>query len=70
MNEDDDEEEGMLEEDELDGLVDPDGEDEDEEDVKETFDDGLKARYQQALKDSAGGSGLGKAAEHILRSQR
>lgn len=71
MNNDDDE--GMVEEDELSGLVDPDDEDEDEEDVKETFEDGLKARYQQALKDfggSAGGSGLDMAAGHIMRSQR
>jgi hypothetical protein len=66
---DEDEDEGMVEEDELDGLVDPDEEDEDE-DVKETFDDGLKARYQQALKDSSSGSGLSKAADHIMMSQR
>ena len=72
MDEDDDE--GMVEEDEFSGLVDPDEEDGDEEDVKETFEDGLEARYQQALRDSGGrgvgGSGLGKAAEHIMRSQR
>ena len=68
MDEEDDDE--VVEESELDGLVDPDEEEGDEEDVKETFDDGLKARYQQALKDSGSGSGLGKAAEHIMRSQR
>jgi hypothetical protein len=67
---DEDDEGGMVEEGELDGMVDPDEEDEDEEDVKETFDDGLKARYQQALKDSSGASGLSKAADHIMRSQR
>ena len=70
---DDDDDEGMVEEDELSGLVDPDEEEDDEEDVKETFDDGLKARYQQALRDSGGGgsgTGLGKAADHIMRSQR
>lgn len=68
----DDDEDGPIEEDELDGMVDPDGEDDDEaeDDVKETFEDGLKARYQQALKDPGGGGGLGKAAEHIMRSQR
>ena len=73
MSEDDEEErERIAEEEEISGFVDPDEEDEDEEGGvgRETFEDGLKARYQQALKDSGGGSGLGKAAEHISRSQR
>jgi hypothetical protein len=70
---DDDDDEGMVEEDELSGLVDPDEEDDDEEGMKETVEHGLKARYQQALRDSGGGgsgTGLGKAADHIIRSQR
>ena len=60
------------EDEDLSGLVDPDDEmdDDDDEDVKETFEDGLKARYQQALRDSGGGSGLGNAADYIGRSQR
>ena len=68
----DDEEEGGMEEDELSGLVDPDSPEEGEdEDVRETFEDGLKARYQQALKGSGGGAGgVGKAAEYIQGSQR
>ncbi|KAK5168230.1 uncharacterized protein LTR77_006799 [Saxophila tyrrhenica] len=57
------------EEDELSGLVDPDDEDEDAEETgRETFDDGLKARYEQALNDSSGG--VGSAANYIRSSQR
>ena len=59
MDGEDDEEEG--------GLVDLD----DDEDVEEEDgEDGLKARYEQALKDGGGGGGIGKAADYVMRSQR
>ena len=57
-------------EDEVSGLVDPDEEVEDE-DRNEGFEQGVKARYEQAMKDSGGGAGgVGKAADYIMRSQR
>ena len=59
-------------EDEVSGLVDPDGSEDGgmEEEGEETFEEGLKARYEQALKDSPGGAGMGMAAAHIRGSQR
>ena len=57
-------------EDENAGLVDPDGsEDEEDEDGNETLDEGLKGRYERALKESSG-KGMEKAAGYIGRSQR
>lgn len=59
------------EEEEASGLVEPDDEEEDGSDGRETFDDGLKTRYQQALNTGdGGGGGVGKAADYIMRSQR
>ena len=67
-----DAEEMDAEEEERSGLVDPDEEDEEgnDENVKESFDQGLKARYEQALRDSGAGRGTQQAADYIKRSQR
>lgn len=64
------------EEDEMSGLVDLDEDEDDEAQAgvgRETFDEGLESRYQQALREGTGGGGsvgLGKAAEYLQRSQR
>ena len=64
-----DAEEMDAEDEDRNGLVDFDA-DEDDEDVKETFDQGLKARYEQAMKDSGPGAATQQAANYIKRSQR
>ncbi|EGP91185.1 uncharacterized protein MYCGRDRAFT_98423 [Zymoseptoria tritici IPO323] len=59
MNDDDDDDEG---------LVDPDVEDEAE--IDQAFEEGLKARYEAALRDGSAAAGPNSAAEYIRNSQR
>lgn len=65
-----DAEEMDAEDEEQNGLVDLDEGDDNDEDVKESFDQGLKGRYERALKDSGAGSATQQAANYISRSQR
>ena len=58
------------EEQEWDGMVDRDEEDDDEDDEDAAPEDGLKARYEQALKDSRSNAGVGSAVNYIRGSQR
>ncbi|KJX96611.1 ATP binding protein [Zymoseptoria brevis] len=50
------------------GLVDPDLEDEAE--IDQAFEEGLKARYEAALRDGSAAAGPNSAAEYIRNSQR
>lgn len=65
-----DAEEMDAEDEEQNGLVDLDEVDDNDQDVKESFDQGLKGRYERALKDSGAGSATQQAANYISRSQR
>jgi len=42
----------------------------DDQEGNETFDQGLKTRYEAAMKDAGAASGAEKAANYIMRSQR
>ena len=63
--------EDMEDEDEDDhGLVDPDGRDEEEEEINKAFEEGVKARYEAALRESGPAAAASSAAEYIRQSQR
>lgn len=61
--------EDMEEDDEDAGLVSPDEDDEAEE-VNQAFEEGLKARYEAALREGGGAAATAKAADYIRGSQR
>lgn len=56
-------------EDEASGMVDPDDEGEEAEEIDGDGDSGLNERYRQALRGQ-GNDGIGRVADHIMRSQR